>query len=258
MEKELIQLNMEQIIVKQGFVDFPQYEKLKQQALDLAANIETVEINEETIKSSKKLLATVNKRVKELEDRRIRIKKVLLEPYDGFEKQVKEIVGIVREADSTLRQQVKELEEQERFQKETVLKGIFEKRKVLYTLGDLIQFEDFLQPKHLNKTQSIDATEKEMVAFLERTEKDMEVMRRLPNEQAHIDAYIQSFDLAEAMTRVQSEKERRDRIQRSQVVSNKDTSKTIKTFTVYDQKDFLLVEMYMTNNQIKFTIEDGM
>lgn len=256
MENEIMQLNMEAIEITQGSVRFPFYEDLKQQALDLAADMKTVEINEETIKDSKKLLAAVNKRCKELEDRRIKIKKLMLEPYDLFEAQVKEIVGIVKDADETLRKQVRELEEKERQIKRNELEFIFCKRKDLYTLGDLIKFEDFIQPKHLNKSQSIDATEKEMVEFLESTEKDVKVMQKLPDLHAHLEAYLKTYDLALAMTEVQSEKERRQKIEASQAIT--EASVITKTFTVFDEKDFLLVEMYMKNNRIKFTVKDGL
>jgi Protein of unknown function (DUF1351) len=253
-ENELLVLNMEQIIVRQGNVIFKEFENLKQQALDLAEDIKTLEVIDENVKQSKKLLATVNKRVKELEDRRIKIKKLMLEPYQTFEDQVKEIVGIVKEADIFVREQVKFLEEREREEKYITLKTIFDKRSGLYTLGDFLSVDDFLKPKHLNKTTSIDSTEKEMIAFLEKTETDMEVIKKLQYINEHVSAYLTTFDLAQAMTRVTQEKDRESRIEASQKVQK--NAMKIKTFTVYDEKDFLLVEMYMNNNKIKFNVED--
>jgi hypothetical protein len=164
-------------------------------------------------------------------------------------------VGIVKDADIFVREQVKFLEEKERIEKNDVLQSIFDKRKGLYTLGDLLSFDDFLEPKHLNKTTSIDSVEKEMIAFLEKTETDMEVIKKLQYINEHVSAYLTTFDLAQAMTRVTQEKEREGRIEASQKVQ-KDAIKT-KTFTVYDEKDFLLVEMYMKNHKIKFTAEEG-
>ena len=134
MENELM-LNMQQIRVVQGSVDFQNYERVKQQALQLAENLQTVEVNEDNLKQSKKLLAAVNRRKKELDDERIRIKKVMLEPYQEFEQQVKEITLIVEAANETVRQQVKHLEEQERQAKQEQLAEIFHKRKALYSLG---------------------------------------------------------------------------------------------------------------------------
>lgn len=257
MEKELA-FNKDKIIVRQGSIEFLEFDRLKEEAQNLAQHIKTVKVTEETAKQSKKLLAAVNNKIKDLEGQRISIKKNMLEPYEIFDNQIKEIVSIVKEADSVVREQIRALEEVEREEKRAQIEDIFDKRKDLYTLGMLINFEDFLQPKHLNKTQSIDATEKEMIAFLERTEKDVEVLQRLPNVEGHINAYLECFDLAIAMSKVQAQKERRERIQQSQAVSNNKSSKVVKIFAVYDQKDFLLVEMYMKNNRIKFTVEDGM
>lgn len=84
--------------VIQGSISFPMYEELKDQALRVAKFVSSIDVTEDTVKQSKKLLATVNKSVKALEDRRIAIKKELLEPYSEFEAQVKEIVTIVKDA----------------------------------------------------------------------------------------------------------------------------------------------------------------
>lgn len=255
MENELLNLNLEQIMVQQGKVDFPFFNTLRAQASELAAYINEVEVTEENVKESKKLLAAVNKAVKELEDRRIKIKRLMLEPYDLFEKQVKEITGIVKEADEVVRQQVRQLEETEREKKRQLLWKCFEIRKKLYTLGDLITFEDFIQPKHLNKTQSIEATENEMVDFLEKTERDVKVLQKLPDVQAHLNAYLETYDLALAMTKVRQDNERREQINASKA-ANDAAAVFTKTFTVFDEKDFLLVEMYMKNNRIKFREEN--
>ena len=103
MENELLKVDIEGIQIVQGLVNFNDYQRIKKEAEALAEQIKTVEVNEENVKASKKLLAVVNKRLKELEDTRIGIKKSMLEPYQLFEEQVKEIVGIVKEADAEVR-----------------------------------------------------------------------------------------------------------------------------------------------------------
>ena len=139
---------IQQIQVIQGSVVFGGYDELRRQATDLANNIRTVEVTEDNVKMSKKLLASVNKRLKELEDKRISIKKTMLEPYQEFEEQVKDIVGIVKDADGFVRDQVNELEALERDQKEAILNDLFMKRKQMYSFGDLLDFRrDFLQSK---------------------------------------------------------------------------------------------------------------
>ena len=48
--------NPKQIIVTQGLVKFTEYQRIKDQAIALAEQIKTVEVNEDNIKESKKLL----------------------------------------------------------------------------------------------------------------------------------------------------------------------------------------------------------
>ena len=121
MENELMNLDVEQISLQQGNINFPEYKRLKQQAQELAEWISNIEVSAENVKENKKLLAAVNKSVNELETRRKAIKNCMLEPYKLFEEQVKEIVGIVKDADEIVRQQVKALEEQERQEKKAKL-----------------------------------------------------------------------------------------------------------------------------------------
>lgn len=107
----LPKISIESPVVKQGSILFPAYKKIKSDSLLLAQQIENIEVTEENVKQSKKLLAAVNKEVKNLESERILIKKEMLEPYNEFEKQVKEIVSIVKTADEMVRQQVTQMEE---------------------------------------------------------------------------------------------------------------------------------------------------
>jgi Protein of unknown function (DUF1351) len=248
-------LNVQAIKVIQGSIEFTEAERIKQQALQLAENLKTVEVNEENLKESKKLLAAVNKRKKELDDERIRIKKLMLEPYQAFEEIVKEILAIVDAANDTVRQQVKDLEEKERSEKQQQLAEIFAKRKALYSLGDLIPFEDFLKPKHLNKTTTIEAVEMEMVDFLEQTERDIKVLQGLPDLHAHVSAYIGQYDLALAMTQVQGEKERRRQIESAQAEKKQPEAKKQFRFIIWGEKDKAFVEMFMQQNKIQYEME---
>jgi hypothetical protein len=254
MENELM-LNVESIVVRQGSIQFNQFDDIKSQAEMLADEIHKVEVTEDNIKHSKKLLAAVNKKVKELEDRRISIKKEMLEPYSTFEAQVKEIVNIVKSADSKVREQVKYLEDFERLQKEEAISEIFEKRKALYTLGELIPFEDFLKPKHLNKTTSLEAVEKEMIDFLEQTEKDYGVIATMPEPENLTSAYLKTYDLATAMTQIRQEQERREQIEKSKAAKKVDKSSRTFRFTIFDEKDKTMVQMFLDQNKVKYDFE---
>lgn len=252
-----LMLNIDKIKVIQGSIIFPEYDAIKENALALADAIKTVDVTDENIKHSKKMLAAVNKKLKQLEDERIKIKKTMLEPYQLFESQVKEIVGIVKDADAIVRHQVKNLEEKEKDEKKQILQRIFEKRKVLYTIGDLLEFEAFLKPNHLNKTTSIDAAEKDMIDFLERTEKDIKVIQGLNDTNAHVSAYLKTFDLADTINHVKQEKARIEAIEASKASAKLNEAEKIYTFAIFSEKDKTILEMYMAMHNIKYKILEG-
>lgn len=252
---ELMDLNAEQIVVQQGFVEWNQYEDLKRQALELSENIRTVKVDPENIKESKKLLAEVNKRCKELDSRRIKIKNVMLEPYSIFEIQVKEIIGIVKEADEVVRQQVKQLEEEERQEKKQQLETLFNLRLKHYSFRDLFSFDDFLTPKHLNKTVTIETIENEMIDFLEKVTRDLKAIETMPNPEDILSRYIETKDLAAALTLQAQEMKRREQIEQAQALKKETEEKKIEFLVsvhCYDRKELSLLSMLLDQNGFAF------
>jgi uncharacterized protein DUF1351 len=258
LSEELMPLEMQQqILVTIGKIDFPDYDSLKQQALELAEHIANVEVGPENVKESKKLVAEVGKRLKELEDKRISIKKLMLEPYSNFETQVKEIVGIVKESEEMVRQQVKQLEEMERFHKQGAIETIWNKRILQYGFDDLFSFVDFLKPQHLNKTVSMDAIEKEMVQFLEKVDADLRAMEHMGNRWEVLDHYKQTKDLAQAISLANAEQERRQQLEKSKINKPSATHKIAFLVSVRceNEKELKLLEMIFKQNGFEFTID---
>jgi Protein of unknown function (DUF1351) len=248
-----LSINISQIVVKPGQVLFNDFETVKNQALTLSEYIAKVEVTEENVQTSKKMLAAVNGRITEMEKRRIAIKKEILEPYDVFEKQVKEIVNIVKEADGTVRTQVKSLEEKEREQKQEIIREIFEKRIKQYNFGELFGFDSFISSKHLNKSTSLNTVEMEMVKWLEKIESDLKVIDTLPNRDKILTEYLDTKDVAVAIRIVNEYEERMKKV--AQVKPPVKESKTTFTVTLFDEKDLLLVEMFMQQHNIKNKID---
>jgi hypothetical protein len=182
-----------------GEVQFYNYEEILQQATELAELIKTVEVDENSIKGTKKLLASVNKKVKELEDERIRIKNELLTPYLEFEKQIKTISSVVKESDNELRSKVRELEELERQEKYRIIEGIFNKRISLYPTLPFLVADKFITPQHLNKTSSLNKIELEMVQWLEQRKREVEIIAL--TDGADMDIYSQTLDLVLSLPR---------------------------------------------------------
>lgn len=256
MSTELMLFEDNQIVVKQGVVEFNGFEKLKAEATQLSEQIEKVEVTDDNIQSSKKMLAAVNKRVKEMESRRIAIKKELLIPYEAFESQVKEIVGIVKGADEVVRKQVKDLEERERDDKNEKISEIFEKRIGQYSFSDVFKFEHFIKPQHLNKSTSLKSVESEMVEWLEKKDADMKVIQSLPNSHDVLMEYMDTKDLSIAINIINDREERKKQLEQVAPVRKAVQSNgQVFIITLTDEKDMLLVEMFMQQNNINYKTE---
>lgn len=181
----------------------------------------------------------------------------MLQPYEVFESQVKEIVNIVREADAEVRKQVRYLEEFERLQKESEIEELFNKRKKQYKkLNEFVKLDQFLQPKHLNKTTSISAVEKEMIDWFEKINKDIEVIQALDHANEVLSVYIGTYELAKAISQVNEREQLRRQAEASEALHCVLHEKTF-LITVYDEKDYKLVKMFMEKNEIKFNVKGG-
>ncbi|EAC9742602.1 DUF1351 domain-containing protein [Listeria monocytogenes] len=245
-------ISIESPVVTQGSILFPAYKKIKSDSLLLAQQIENIEVTEENVKQSKKLLAAVNKEVKNLESERISIKKEMLEPYNEFEKQVKEIVSIVKTADEMVRQQVTQIEEEEREDKKLVLKRLFEKRIRMYDFKTYFTFDDFIENRHLNKSLSINKIESEMVKWLTKIETELKVIETMPYADEIIAEYKETKDLAVSAQIVSDRHKAQEVIKEAKNDIKDDQLHTKITFTLFDEKDVKLVEMFMQQNKIKF------
>lgn len=227
---------MNEIIVKSqaGSVSFPNYKEIYNQAVELAEHIASVQVTEETVKTTKKMLATVNKRVNELEDSRKAVKKELLAPYEQFEKQVKDIVMIVKEADTMVRQQVKVLEDLERGEKEQKIHELFDKRVKAYPeVETLFSHLDFITNKHLNKTTSMNKVEEEMVAFMEQTKQAVSLISDLEDSEQILVEYVRCKNPVQAIQIV------KDRKLAEAVISERKAVQTSKTVTIEFDEQFL-------------------
>nr|DAS95659.1 MAG TPA: Protein of unknown function (DUF1351) [Caudoviricetes sp.] len=252
---ELINVNETGVIeFEVGKIKFNAYDYIKDRAIKLSENLKKVKVSEENIKESKKLIAEVNKDVKKLEDYRINVKKEMLKPYVEFENKVKEIVDIVKEADNIVRNQVRELEEQEREQKKEKVKDLFESKLKHYDFNKLINFDDFFKENMANKSTSIDKIENQISEWLEQRKQDITVIKSLNDTDNKIlKEYLNSFNLAGAIEIVKREEIESKKIE--EVLADIKTDKKY-IFIISNEKDAKLTEMLLKENKINYVMEE--
>lgn len=234
------------VVFQKAPITFPAFDYYRQQATKMAEYINSIALTEDNVKEVKKDLASARKITDELNKRRIAIKKTILEDFDIFENEVKELSGIISEAENSLREKVKELEENERREKEECIFEIWNKRASLYQIHDLLPdaFHEWLTPQHLNKSVSLKKVESDMTEWLEKTEREITTLRSLGNE--YLVEYLGSLDMSGAIEAVNRRNEIRETLNEAE-----DDEHTA-TFIITGEKEIKLTELLLKENNIEF------
>lgn len=258
-EIQLQEITKDVIRVRTATIQFDGYEQYLEQAKQIAAYIESIEVTEDNVKEAKQVLASARKVVDGLNRRRIDIKNEILSQYKIFENQVKELSSIVDSADIKVRQQVKELEEQARERKQESLKEYYQEN-IENVSGALTQaidlFERFIQENQsvLNKSTS----EKKAIETLENwvackldefdTLSNMEDSEELQVE------YCKTLDLSRTLNLIQEKKRIQEAIQKEQEHEKEvgEVSEPKATFTVVGKANIELVRRLLEENQITY------
>ena len=233
-------------------VNFPAYEEYKEKAYAVAEYIYNMEATEENIKETKAALAKARKLTDKLNRARIDMKKEILKNYTTFESQVKEIIGIIDDADKEIRAKVKDMEEAERQRKKEAIHELWLKRIPSYDY-DLLNavipnaFDRWLTPKHLNKSTSMKSIETEMTAWLQRTLTEISTLKDMGDD--YLEAYSYTGDMAAAIKQVQ---QREDFLDTMHGLKSEDLEEPSQTFIVYGWDNISKAEDLLRRNEIKF------
>lgn len=239
-----------QVSFTQGSVEIVGYNEIHKSLSQLSDYLNTINITEENIKESKKLVARVSKATKEMNQARIENKKRFMQPFDTYESQVKTLTALVKEAEETVRSQIRELEEAQREEKEQKIRELFDKRKEAYQYNRFFTFEDFLEPRHLNKSTPINTVEIEMAQWLKATDDDIKTLDSLA-QQGNFDFpeamhdYMQHHSVSHAVNHLLKKQVEQAEVERKLVESKKNPSRGNRTEfinVIMKKDDFKRVE----------------
>lgn len=174
------------------------------------------------IAEAKKDRASLNKLATAIDAKRKEMKALYLAPYEQFEAEAKELVGMIKTVSDEIDAQVKAYDE---FRKEEKLAFI---KDNIYTpmignLAELVPYVQLHNPKWLNVTTSEAAISNEMAKAIENIENGLKAIDQL-NLDADIaervkSVFLKDFDLTAAITeknRIEAERERLARYQAAQ------------------------------------------
>ena len=191
----------EKMELKMQEVQFPKviefnFEELKNEITDKAELYKNMVYTDDTIKEAKADKATLNKFIKVLEDKRKDVKKECLQPYEEFEKQIKELVAIVDEPVKLIDSQVKEFEEKKKAEKLDKIKEFWETT----THPDWLTCKMIFDQKWLNATTSMKKIHEAITERLERVALDLNTLESLPEFAFEaVETYKNTLDVNKAI-----------------------------------------------------------
>ena len=132
-----------------GNIGFINYQDVKDNALGYISLYDGAVVDEENYQTAKKEVATLRKIKEKLDTKRKEVKAEYLKPFNEFEAQVKELIGLFDTPIETLNSQIKAIDDKDKETKRGEIKKLYDR---LVTLEDYMPFDEIFNEKWLNKT----------------------------------------------------------------------------------------------------------
>ena len=163
------------------------------------AAYQNVVYTEDNMKQAKADRAELNKLTKAIEERRKMVKKIINEPYEVFEAELKEILALIQEPVGIIDRQVKAFEDQQKEEKKKSIQKSYD--EVIGDLAEVLPFERVFNIRYLNQTYKLATAQAEVKAKVEKVRTDLETIDSLESKYKlnAKDVYIKTLDLSKAL-----------------------------------------------------------
>lgn len=174
-------------------------EELEAAVRQKIASYENVVYTEDNMKQAKADRAELNNLVKAIEERRKKVKKIINEPYDVFEAELKEVLALIQEPVSIIDKQVKAYEEQQKEEKKSKIRAAYD--EVIGDLAQVLPFEKVFDGRYLNQTYKLVTAQTDIKAKIEKVRTDLDTIDSLDSKYKlnAKDVYIKTLDLSKAL-----------------------------------------------------------
>ena len=152
------------------------------------------------VKKGKEVRSELNKIKKEINDRKIKIKKEIMKQLEPIEKEVKNFINFVDSIEKPIEQQIKDIEEEERKNKEVMIDEV--KQTQIMTKGLYGVFADIPNsPKWLNKSYTMKNIEEDISYLVEQKYRNQTLYEKTKRQiEKHLDKLKDKYNLAEEIT----------------------------------------------------------
>lgn len=189
------------------------FNELKQEIAETVQEYETSVYTDDMIQQAKADRAKLRKFVDAIETKRKEIKKRYLEPYEQFEREEKELIGMVQKAIDNIDSQVKEAEEKKRAEKTEKIREFYDDN--IHDLGQYLPFEKVFRPEFANATTSMKSIKQEILDKIQTVAEGLAILNEVDSKFAGDmkAVFLQTYDIGRAMAernRLEMEEKRRE------------------------------------------------
>ena len=174
-------------------------EELEAAVRQKIASYKNVVYTEDNMKQAKEDRAELNSLIKAIEERRKMVKKIVNEPYDIFEKELKDVSSIIQKTVATIDGQVKAFENQQKEDKRKSIQEAYD--EVIGDLAQVLPFEKVFDNRYLNQTYKLATAQADIKAKVEKVRTDLETIDSLESKYKlnAKDVYIKTLYLSKAL-----------------------------------------------------------
>lgn len=163
------------------------------------AAYQNVVYTEDNIKQAKADRAELNKLTKAIEERRKMVKKIINEPYNVFEAELKDILALIQEPVGIIDKQVKIFEDQQKEEKKKSIQSTYD--EIIGDLASVFPFEKVFDNRYLNQTYKLTTAQMDIKIKVEKIRTDLKTIDSLESKYKlnAKDVYIKTLDLSKAL-----------------------------------------------------------
>lgn len=205
-------------------IQFLGYDKTLEDVRRLVAEMEQQEVTEENIQTSKKLIASINKQIKELDKERMAVKREIMTPYDELNEKIQLLKSELNKGVTHINVQIKEITAREQEERKLQIKGLFKKYQKSYNAPQWLTFDKFIAKNPTlvtNKATSAKKIRESVVSYFETFKTDYEQLKETypdkDDRSAILIAYSKNgFNMQEAILDYASMIAEKERLEKEQ------------------------------------------
>lgn len=189
------------IIPVVGSIKFENFEENLEILKLEASKYKNLVFTDDSIQEAKQTRANLNKVVEKIDARRKEIKKIFLQPYEELEKQLKQMVEVVKDANSNIDKQVKEFEERMKLEKKGKILELWDSYGY-----NKIHIDKIFQERWLNKTCTLKMIAAEMQEIIKDIDKNITMIVNLFKDNQNktkkvVADYLITLDVSQALAK---------------------------------------------------------